>query len=77
MVFKNLCILVLWMEVALALEGVKHPCLEVYLTSVVWASHTFENNFRMKQKFAKYVIGELYILTHLFWIPHFFASRRF
>ena len=26
-----------------------HSCLEVYLTSVVWICHTFENNFWMEQ----------------------------
>ena len=25
-----------------------HSCLEIYLTSIVWTSHTFENNFGMK-----------------------------
>ena len=28
---------------------------EIYLTSVVWTCHTFENNFRIKHKFAKYL----------------------
>ena len=27
----------------------------MYLTSVDWTCHTFENNFRMKYKFAKYL----------------------
>ena len=30
-------------------------CLEIYATSVVWTCHTFENNFGMKHKFAKYL----------------------
>ena len=32
-----------------------HSCLEIYLTSVVWTRHTFENNFGMKHQFAKYL----------------------
>ena len=31
-----------------------HSCRQIYLTSDVWTCHTFENNFGMKHKFAKY-----------------------
>ena len=30
-----------------------HSCLEIYLTSVVWTYHTFENNFRMEHEITK------------------------
>ena len=41
------------------LNGIStHSCLEIYLTSVVWTCHTFENNFGMKHKFAKYYLEE-------------------
>ena len=31
--------------------------LEIYLTSIVWTRQTFENNFGMKHKFARYLKG--------------------
>ena len=37
-----------------SMNGLTHPWLDVYLTSVVWTYQTFENNFGMKHKFAKY-----------------------
>ena len=39
----------------LALTGLTRSCLEMNLTSVVWTYHTFENNFGLKHKFAKYL----------------------
>ena len=53
MVFRNLCVLVLWMKVALALEGLTHLLLEVSLQSVIWIYGNFENTFRNKSDFAK------------------------
>ena len=29
--------------------------LDIFLTNVFWTSRTFENNFKMKHKFAKYL----------------------
>ena len=55
MVFKNLCVFVLWMKLASALGGLTHAYLEIYLTSVVWTCHTFENNFGMEHKLPKYL----------------------
>ena len=36
-------------------NGLTHMCLEILLTSVVWTHHTFENNFRVRHKFLKYL----------------------
>ena len=32
-----------------------HSCLVIYLTKIVWTSHTFENDFGMKHEFVKYL----------------------
>ena len=37
------------------IDELTHSCLKIYLTSVVWTFHTFEDNFEMKHKFAKYL----------------------
>ena len=34
-----------------------YSCPEIYVTSVVWTCHAFENNFRMKLKLTKYLKG--------------------
>ena len=56
MVVKNLGILVLWMNAVSLLEEfiTLYSCLEIYLTSVVWTCHTFENNFGTNPKFPNY-----------------------
>ena len=56
MIFKKPCVLVLWMKVASALERLINPFMAKDLlnfTSVVRTCHTFENNYRIKHKFAK------------------------
>ena len=40
---------------SIAMSILTHSCLEIYLTSVVWTCHTFENNFGVQYKFAKYL----------------------
>ena len=32
-----------------------HSCLGIYLTSVIWAFQTYQNNFPMKHIFTKYL----------------------
>ena len=32
-----------------------YPCLEIYLTSVVWTFDTFQNNSDINHKFTKYL----------------------
>ena len=32
-----------------------HSCLKIFLMSVVWTCHTFENNFGMKHEFTNYL----------------------
>ena len=36
------------------MNGLTHLYLEIFLKNVVWTCQTFENNFGMKHKFAKY-----------------------
>ena len=55
MIFKNLCVLVLWTEVALAIKGLSRACLDNFYTSVVWIFDTFENNFGIEFEFKKYL----------------------
>ena len=55
MVFKNLCILVLWTKLASALKGFTHLCLEISNIYVVWTFYTYENNFGINPKFTKYL----------------------
>ena len=55
--FNHSCVLVLWMKVVSASVGLTHSYLEIYLTSIVWTRQTFENNFGMKHKFARYLKG--------------------
>ena len=45
MVSKNLCIHVLLTKVALALEGLTHPCLKYFISSVVLTYDISENSF--------------------------------
>ena len=60
MVFKNLCIIVLWMELASALEGLTHITVRVSLESIVFIYDTFDNNFAIKNFYIIYV-GEFLI----------------
>ena len=50
MVFKNLCVLVLRMKVALALEGLRVPS-EI----VVWVYDNFDYNLDIQNYFTKYL----------------------
>ena len=72
MVFKNLCLRVLWTTVALALKGLKQyslqilhlslltiSCLEIILTSVVWTYHTLKNS--IDEQFSKYFLNIAFI----------------
>ena len=54
MVLKDLCILVLWMKVALVMEGLTYSCLEIW-TNVVCTDDASENNYVIEQKFTKYL----------------------
>ena len=55
MVFKNLCVLVLWTKVFSVLEGLTLSSLEISMTSVVWTYDTFGNNFKMKHNCTKHL----------------------
>ena len=48
--FKNLCFIVLWMKVALSLEGLRVP---PEIDS--WIYDTFDNNFDVENNFTKYL----------------------
>ena len=50
MVFKNICILVLWTKVASALEGLRVPP-EI----AVWMYDTFDNIFGSETDFTEYL----------------------
>ena len=65
MVFRNLCVLVLWMKAALALEGLTRLLLEVSLQSVIWIYGNFENTFRNKSDFAKKIEEESLVMFRL------------
>ena len=54
MIYKNLCILVLWTKVASALKGLKPFTLKSFSRNIVCYFHTFRNNLGIKQKIAKY-----------------------
>ena len=51
MVFKDVCVFVLWTKVALALEGLTHLCLRVILEIIVWIFDTFYNILEMMNIF--------------------------
>ena len=57
MVFKNICVLVLWMKVAPTLKGLTYQCLGVPTEIVAWNSGNFDNNFVIENDVTKCLKG--------------------
>ena len=53
--FSKIFAHILWMKVALSLEGLTYSCLQISVARVVWIYDTFENNFGIKHVLEKYL----------------------
>ena len=51
----TLMIILLMSEAHTWSDNLTQSCLEIYLTSVVWTGHTFENNLEKKHESTKYL----------------------
>ena len=76
MIFKNLCVIVLWTKVASVLEGLTSSSW-VPLKIILCYSHTFENNLGIKGKFAKYLNESCCVISGKHWAFHFFSKNAF